>query len=160
MDTIPVFQRCANRLLFRRTRRNRYFDKLTACVEEGVTDAFLTILLNLMSLALLIDPKYRRNIRDFEAQYIFKDKTGRVYVTAVFKNNKMRVRQKKADNPNLTLIFKDGASLFKLLLSGSPDILSALLNQEVDFTGNINYLNKFAYMAMHLWLTVTGKLAA
>ena len=157
MDMIPVLQRISNRLLFRKTRADRYFGKLLTCIEERVTDDFLNVLLNLMSLVLLTDPKYRRNILDFEAKYVFKDQSGLVYVTTDFKNNKMTVRHKHIDDSKLTLIFKNGASLFKLLMSEPPDILSALLDQEVDFIGNINYLNKFAYMATRLRLMALGR---
>ena len=80
------------------------------------------------------------------------------YVAAEFKNNKLKVKQKQAEHFELMLTFNDGHSLFKLLLSESPDILDAVLNQEVDFSGNINYLNKFAYMAMRLRLMAMGKM--
>jgi len=36
-------------------------------------------------------------------------------------------------------------------------VLDAMLNQEVDFDGNLNYINKFAYMAMRLKLMAMGK---
>lgn len=157
MDVMPTFQRTINRLLFRQFRADRYFDKLLLCIEEGASDIFLKVLLNLMSLVICLDPSFRSNIKNFEAKYVFKDKPSMVYIVADFKNNKLKIRKKRVENPELTLIFKDGESLFKLLLSDAPDILNAVLNQEVDFCGNINYLNKFAYMAMHLKLIATGK---
>jgi hypothetical protein len=126
-------------------------------MDERAADLFLTVLLNLMSLILCLNPEYRLNIKDFEAKYVFKGKSKKLYVTAEFKNNKLAVKQKQIQNPELTLTFKDGNSLFKLLLSDTPDVLNAMLNQEVDFCGNINYLNKFAYMAMRLKLMAAGK---
>lgn len=41
-------------------------------------------------------------------------------------------------------------------LNKEPDILQAMLNQDIAFTGNINYMNKFGYMAQHLLLRITG----
>lgn len=157
MDAVPKFQGFINRLLFRQLRADRCFKKLLLCIEEGATDIFLKTLLNLMSLVICLDPSFRRNINNFKAKYVFKDKPSMVYIVAEFKNNKLKIHKKRVENSELTLIFKDGESLFKLLLSDAPDILNAVLNQEVDFYGNINHLNKFAYMAMHLKLMASAK---
>jgi alkyl sulfatase BDS1-like metallo-beta-lactamase superfamily hydrolase len=154
---INIFQQLVNRLLFRKTRANRCSDQFLSCIESGAADGFLTILLKLMSLVLCINPEFRLNIKDFEAVYVFRDKNEKLYVTAEFSKNKLKVKQKRVEESELTLTFKDGKSLFKLLLSESPDVLDALLNQEVDFSGNINYLNKFAFMAMRLRLMADGK---
>lgn len=154
---ISIFQKLINRLLFRKTRANRCFNQLISCIQGDAADKFLTILLKLMSLVLCINPEFRLNIKDFDAKYVFNDKSDKLYVVAEFSKNRLKVKQKQVENPELTLTFNNGKSLFKLLLSETPDVLDALLNQEVDFSGNINYLNKFAYMAMHLKLMATGK---
>jgi hypothetical protein len=48
--------------------------------------------------------------------------------------------------------------LMGFLLSPKPDILGSMLRQDISIDGNLNYLYKFAYMAKHLQLKVTGKL--
>ncbi|MDR3012821.1 MAG: hypothetical protein LBU70_06390 [Chitinispirillales bacterium] len=159
-----IFRALINRILFRKTRANRYFKKLNSIFEthnSGIDSiaagALLTVLLNLMKFVLFIDPVYRLNIKKFDAKYVFKDKSGKLYVTAEFKSNKLRVGRKQIRDPEFTLIFKDGKTLISMLFSESLDILDSILNQDVNFEGNINYLNKFAYMAVRLKLMATGK---
>jgi hypothetical protein len=157
IEKLSVVQNCVNRLLFRQTRTNRCFEEFRLCIEGKAGNKFLFVLLNLMSFVLLVDPKFRMNVKDFNARYVFKDKSENMYITAEFKNNVIKVRKKRINKYNVMLGFKDARALFKLLLSESPDILDAVLNQEVEFSGNINYLNKFAFMAMRLRLMAMEK---
>lgn len=129
---------------------------LLNCIDGHMIGNVMEVLLNLMGLVLRLDKKYRRNIENFDAVYAFTDKAGDFYIAAIFRNNTLSVSRKKVENPTFTLIFKDNEALVKLLFSGAPDILNAMLNQEVDFEGNINYMSKFGYMAMHLVLELTG----
>lgn len=55
------------------------------------------------------------------------------------------------------MIFKDGKALMDFLLAENPDILGAMLHQEVTPEGNLNYLYTFAYMARHLQRMATGR---
>jgi hypothetical protein len=143
-----------NLIFFRRTRQKNALKAMLECLEEQAADDFLDILLKVMSLTFFIDKNFRQNIKDFSARYVFEDKSGKVYVAAIFNNNKLKVSNKKIEEPTFTLIFRDGNSLIKFLISPSPDILNAILNQEIDFFGNLNYINKFAYLAMHLKMMV------
>jgi hypothetical protein len=144
-----------NLVFFRSIRQKNAVKDLLECLEEEVADGFLEILLEVMRLTFFVDKDFRRNIENFSARYVFQDKSGEVYVVAVFDNNRLTVSKRTVENPTFTLIFRDGNSLIKFLLSPSPDILNALLNQEIDFFGNINYINKFAYLAMHLKMMIT-----
>jgi hypothetical protein len=143
-----------NFILRRHARTNallkRFASEFSKNMSAGKADAFLTVLLKLMALFFIISPNYRRNINGFEATYVFTDTSGRLYVAAEFRNNRLYVRQRLTETFDFKLTFTDGRALFKLLLSPAPDVLDAVLNQQVDFTGNINYLNKFAYMAVSL----------
>jgi hypothetical protein len=139
-----------NLILFRGFRRNRAAKAFASCLESEAADGFLTILLHFMSLSFLVDREFRKSIADFTASYYFTTQDGNMSVTALFDKGKLKVRDPKPDNPTFTLIFKDGKSLVNFLLSPAPDILNALLNQEIDFFGSINYINKFAYLAIHL----------
>jgi len=123
--------------------------KITSKATQGKpVDLFLGILLQAMRAKFIVDAEYRKNIKNFTAQYVFKDRSAKICQVAHFANGKMRVSTKEPENPTFTLVFRDGKALLSLLFSPAPDVLNALLNQEVDFTGNINYLNKFAYMAL------------
>ena len=113
-------------------------------------DFFLTNLLWLMDLYLFFDRDYRRNIEDFDARYSFKSKDEKIDASVIFKDNEMEVRNYAIEDASVTVIFRDGLALKNFLFSDSPDIISAILNNEVSYKGNLNYLAKFAYMANHL----------
>ncbi|PYG86884.1 hypothetical protein LY28_02708 [Ruminiclostridium sufflavum DSM 19573] len=153
-----MIQEFLNLILFRTYRAKIKQEELEKLIQSGIADGFLELLLSLMSLMLLIDKEYSKNIENFNAKYVFTNQSGDMYVAAEFEDNILKVSEKKLQNPTFTLIFKDERSLFKFLLSGAPDVLNALLNQEIDFIGNINYIGKFGFMSMHLLLLATGRL--
>ena len=120
-------------------------------------EEFLQLLLNLMSLMFFLNKDFRKNIKDFNARYLFKSKDSQITIAAIFKNNKMKVYEKEIDNTNVTVIFKNSKALMNFLLSPKPDILNSILKQEVTFDGNLNYLYKFIFMSRRLQSMVTGK---
>jgi len=126
-------------------------------LEEESLDKFLETLLRLMGLYISLNKNYRRNIENFNASYVFKSKDGIIDATVEFANSKMKVANKAIDNASITVVFKDGLALKNFLFSESPDIIGAILDSEVQYTGNLNYLSKFAYMSKHLKLQLTGK---
>lgn len=130
--------------------------QLQSCMKGKNIEKGFLLVLELLSLSFLLNKNFRKNIANFTADYVFTDKAQDFYVRASFKNEKMHVTRKKLDNPTFALIFKDTASFFKLITSKEPDLLNAMLNQDIEFTGNINYINKFAYMGQHLVLSITG----
>lgn len=150
-----MFDSFLNTLLFRKYRADSVGRKLIKTLESELAEEFLDILLNLMGLVFCIDRDFRRNIDNFNAVYVFKDKSGEITVSAVFNNSKLKVFKKQMDNANVTITFKDQKALMNFLLSPTPDILSAILNQDVTYEGNLNYISKFAYMATHLCLMFT-----
>ena len=79
----------------------------------------------------------------------------KMLLSAEFKNNKMKVKEKSISNPDVTLCFKDPKVLWEYMLSPKPDILNALLHNDIIIDGNINYMFKFFYMAKHLQLMFT-----
>ncbi|MGA1874139.1 MAG: hypothetical protein ACMUIA_00865 [bacterium] len=146
MDTILNF------LFLRRYRARKAGDKFLQCLQSEFAEGFLQLLLNLMSLAFFINGEYRKNIRDFEATYLFRSKDAATTAAAVFGKGRMKVLNRMVDSTSITVIFRDNQALMKYLLSPKPDILGSLLNQEITFDGNLNYLYKFAYMAKRLQL--------
>ncbi|MCX7920590.1 MAG: hypothetical protein N3B21_00990 [Clostridia bacterium] len=144
-----------NIILFRKFRTNSAKNNFMKCLQSELAEDFLDVLLKLMSLIFCVDKHFRRNIENFNARYLFMNKDGSITVAAVFNNGKLKVSEQKIDNTDVTVIFKDERALMNFILSPKPDILHAMLNQEVTFEGNLNYLSKFAFMATHLQLMVT-----
>jgi hypothetical protein len=119
---------------------------------------FLQLLLGLMSVVFKFVPDFRKNIEQFKGRYQFKSKDGRITVAALFENNRLEVRKAEIPNPDITVLFKDGKALMGFLLAPKPDILGAMLRQEVSLDGNLNYLYKFAFMAKRLQLMAAGSI--
>jgi hypothetical protein len=131
--------------------------ELNKCIESGVADGFLTILLEVMKLAFCLDHDYRKNIAGFSGRYLFRSVDHAICVGATFSGGEMHVEQDEVPDPDVTVVFKDGKALMGFLLSGNPDILGSMLRQEVTPEGNLNYLYKFAYLARRLQLMATGE---
>jgi uncharacterized protein (DUF1330 family) len=127
-------------------------EKLLQGLESDFTEEILKILLTSMSLIFVVNSKYRMNIENFHGTYLFRSQDNAFSAAAVFKNGKMEVLDGAIDNPNIAIIFKNPAALRSFIFSPKPDILNAILRQDVSIDGNLNYLYKFAYMANHLKL--------
>ena len=133
--------------------------RLADCLESEMAENFLAILLDVMRLVFLIDSDFRRNIDGFEARYQFRSVDDSITVGVTFHDGRMEVEETLLDQPNITIIFKDGRALMGFLLTPKPDILGAMLRQEVSTSGNLNYLMKFGFMAQRLILAATGRLS-
>jgi ubiquinone biosynthesis protein UbiJ len=127
-------------------------EKLLKGLENEFTEDILKTLLTGMSLVFLLSSTYRKNIENFSGRYLFRSKDNAFSVGAVFENGSMNVVDGPVDSPDITIIFKNPAALRNFIFSPKPDILNAILRQDVSVDGNLNYLYKFAYMANHLKL--------
>jgi hypothetical protein len=127
-------------------------EKLLKELDSEFTEEVLKALLTGMGLVFLLSSKYRKNIENFNGRYLFQGKNNAFSVAAVFQNGSMNVVDGTIDSPNITIIFKNPAALRNFIFSPKPDILNAILQQDVSIDGNLNYLYKFAYMANHLKL--------
>ena len=127
-------------------------EKLLKGLENEFTEDILKTLLTGMSLVFLLSSTYRKNIENFSGRYLFRSKDNAFSVGAVFENGSMNVVDGPVDSPDITIIFKNPAALRSFIFSPKPDILNAILRQDVSVDGNLNYLYKFAYMANHLKL--------
>jgi len=137
---------------FRRWMLGRDVKKLCKAVEAGALDGFLELLLNVMSLVFFLDKGFRKNIEDFPARYTFMSKDNQIAASVIFKDNRMRIRRDRITNTNVTIKFKDSEALKNFLFNENPDIIKAVLENEITYDGNLNYIGKFAYMAKHLQL--------
>jgi hypothetical protein len=127
-------------------------EKLLKGLEHEFTEDILKSLLTGMSLVFILSSKYRKSIENFHGTYLFRSKDNAFSLAAVFKNGNMEVLDGTIDSPNITVVFKNPAALRSFIFSPKPDILNAILRQDVTIDGNLNYLYKFAYMANRLKL--------
>jgi hypothetical protein len=141
-----MLRKISNFIFFRVTRAKKATKKFLECLESETA-----------SLVFFLNKDYGRNIDDFSGRYLFRDRANKITVAAIFKKNKMKVRKKMIGNTNVTIVFKNQRALMNFLLSPKPDILNSILNQDVSYDGNLNYLSKFAYMAKRLQLMTAGE---
>ena len=131
--------------------------KFIDCITSELVEEFLEVLLDLMKMVFFFDDDYRKNIEGFAGRYLFRSVDRSITVSAVFAEGKLHVDEEEIPDPHVLVIFKDGKALMDFLLAENPDILGAMLRQEVTPEGNLNYLYKFAYMARHLQCMATGR---
>lgn len=132
------------------------FREMLVDLDPDLVEEFLMLLLRGMSFMLFVDSNYHRNIEGFKGKYLFKSRDGKLTVQAVFKTSwlfqydYLKVRKRPLKDPDITITFKDARAVMRLLLSPKPDVLGALIANEVVAAGNINYILKFGYMTTQL----------
>ncbi|MDJ0785070.1 MAG: hypothetical protein QNJ22_24090 [Desulfosarcinaceae bacterium] len=124
-------------------------------IETEAAEEFLELLLNAMRFMFTVSHRYRENIKDFQGRYQFKSKDGGLTMAATFNKGRMTVKEKVIDNPDVTIIFRDGKTLFNFLFSPRQDILGAMLRQDIQTEGNLNYIYRFGFLAKRLQLMMT-----
>jgi len=126
--------------------------KLIQQIEAGLMEDFLIILLKVIRLACHLDKKYRRNIEQFNARYVFRSENEgkQIIASAIFKDNKIIVMEKEIPDPTVKVFFDSPATLWNFLTNSHPDIFAFVLDNKLRYEGNLNYLMKFGYMGMHL----------
>jgi hypothetical protein len=134
------------------TRAEKKIEKIGDVLGPKFTEELLVALLDGMKILFCVSREFRKNIENFEGSYVFQSVKGKFVVSALFRNGKMKVKKKAVPEPNITVNFKDSHALLNFLFSPKPDVLGAMLKQEVVLDGNLNYLYKFAYMANHVRL--------
>ena len=147
-----------NTILMRSGRAQSAARKFVETLESEKAEGFLEVLLKLMGLVFCLDKDFQRNILNFNGRYLFRSRDRRITVAAVFKDNRLKVTEEEIGDTHMTVIFRNAKALMAFLLSPKPDILGSMLRQDITIDGNLNYLYKFAYMAKHLQLKVTGEL--
>ena len=151
-----MLENILNLILLRNFRAKTLQKRFLNCIESEFAEEFLELLLKLMSLVFFLDKDFKRNIENFNGRYLFKSRDNKITVAAIFRDNQMKVYEKAINRTNITVTFRNAKGLMNYLLSPKPDILGSILRQDVTIDGNLNYLYKFAYIARHLQLMVTG----
>ncbi len=136
--------------MFGRFLIRRFSGKLKKQILGLLTDKFLELMLMGMDLAFCLSQGFRKNIKDFEARYVFRTADNLVGATADFKDGDMKVHQETKDDFNARITFKDPAALRSFIFSRDQDILNSLLKNEVEVDGNLNYIYKFGFMGRDL----------
>jgi hypothetical protein len=130
--------------------------RFTICLREDLAEKFLELLLGFMAAALVVDPDLRRHAQ-YTGRYAFRSKDGSISLGASMDGGLLRVSERPPPSPHATVIFRDGRALMSSLLSAQPDLLGALLRQDVSFEGNLNYVYRLAYLARRLQLSLTKR---
>lgn len=125
--------------------------KLVKELQGEVTDKFLELLLTAMDAAFWFSRSFRKNLKGFNAVYVFETVDGSVHTTAQFAGSDMRVFDRRDFRCTARVIFKDPKALRSFLFSKDQDILNSLMANEVEVKGNINYIYKFGFMARDLF---------
>ena len=115
-----------------------------------LTDKFLEVLLGGLDLAFSLSKGFRKNIKNFEARYVFRTAENYVGATVDFKNSDMQFQPDAKNDWNVRITFKDPAALRSFIFSRDQDILNSLLKNEVEVEGNLNYIYKFGFMCRDL----------
>lgn len=119
-------------------------------LREEAADSLLEYALRALTVIIEKNPRLRRNATDIDAVYHFSIERARRDISLHLDRRGARVRRGTPDNPDVSIGFRDTASVVSFLLAPKPDILRSLLNQDIAVDGNVNYLFKFAYLANKL----------
>lgn len=79
-------------------------------------------------------------------------------VVARFSGGVLTASRADSGPVNVALVLKDTSALLRLLAAPKPDLLRALLKQQVTFEGNLNYLLKLGYLLRRATVIVRGDL--
>lgn len=121
-----------------------------ASLPGGIADCSLEMMLDFMKLAFTLVSGYDENIKGFDGVYVFGSKDGTIQASAIFRDGTMRKLDDALDAWDIKIMFKDARSFWKLIFSGGNDVLGAILENDVEVYGNLNYLYKFGFMAKDL----------
>jgi hypothetical protein len=136
--------------------RSENLKNLKGEFKDETTQEFLKLLLNSMELFFYISKGYRKNIKGFTGRYVFEfgGNNGNRITTAIIdddnKLNVMDINEKEPDDWDVKVHFKSSDALNEFIFSKNQDIVNSMLSNEVSVNGNLNYINKFGFLARDL----------
>jgi len=120
-------------------------------IRVEATEDILDVLLYAMEVCFYLDPSYRNdNLQNFSGVYVFTAAERPIRGTARFANGRMYASPEAEKEFTVRVRFKNAEALRRFLFKGSPDVIDALLDDEVELDGNLNYLYKFGFMVTDL----------
>ncbi len=119
-------------------------------INAAVTNQFVELLLRGMDLAFCLSRGYHKHIEQFQGTYLFRTARDEIVHTAIFADGNMQVRNESVADWNVRVTFRNAEVLKVFLLSPDRDIVDAVLKNDVEVDGNLNYIYKFGFMAMDL----------
>lgn len=132
-------------------------ERLGECLRAEAVETFLELLLTFLRFGVALDPGLRRSVAGFTADYRMATRDGRVDVGLSFRDGALDVHEDPAGPFDATLRFRDERALMRYFSSTDPDLLAALLKQDVVIEGNLNYVYRLAYLARHIQLEALGR---
>ena len=149
-----MWDKIVNFLLLRHVRLALLRRRLEDALASEATEEVFKLLLRVMAFCFIVDRAYRKNLKGFAADYLFVTEKGNINVAVTFRNNRMWVYEETIDSYNVRVDFADYKAVMAYLCNPDPDLLDQLLNQKLEFYGNLNYLYKFVYLSRHLLFTL------
>ena len=99
---------------------------------------------------------FNKNIEGFDAVYVFTTEDGGVQATARFNDGVMSLHSSAASNWDLKIVFRDANALWKLMMSGGAGVVDAMMENDTQVYGNLNYLYRFGFLVKDLLGTRLG----
>ncbi len=82
----------------------------------------------------------------FNAKYQFSTRDGGFNFYVVFNNGEITTGEGKIEDPNITIFYKDKATLAETWNKSADETLEYLLDNSMSYKGNMCYLTKFSYL--------------
>lgn len=96
--------------------------------------------------------RYRKEIVNedtgytFNAKYQFSTRDGKFDFYLVFNEGEITTGEGKIDDPNITIFYKNRATLAETWNKSADETLEYLLDNRMSYKGNMSYLTKFSYL--------------
>jgi len=96
--------------------------------------------------------RYRKEIVNedtgytFNAKYQFSTRDGEFDFYLVFNEGEISTGEGKIDDPNITIFYKNRATLAETWNKSADETLEYLLDNRMSYKGNMTYLTKFSYL--------------
>ncbi|MBN2035144.1 MAG: hypothetical protein JW768_00245 [Chitinispirillaceae bacterium] len=139
-----------------RKTREALIDRISGSLSPESMGELLEALLKGLGLFISVHPVLKQDIALLQAGYRITTKDNRLSVFATFIDGTLTATRKGTIPVNVCLIFQDTRAMLNLFTSPKPDLLNAMLKQQVAFDGNLNYLLKLAYLLKRVMLVTKG----
>lgn len=133
-----------------------FLDSIVNTLSPESMEELLETLIKGLGLFVIMHPGLKSTAVSLCGAYLIITSDNRMNVWVRFANGSVTAGRGNPGHVNVTLIFKDVPSLIRLFSSPKPDLLRAMLNQQIAFDGNLNYLLKLAFLLQRILLVIKG----